>query len=416
MERPRPASGNRAEPDAPLVWSKAPSAANSNQMVAEAKARIKELALRTDPGVVLAPPPKPPKPRSARKKTKEVSKKQPAGITAPDVLELVAQEVPESSARQTPATIARELSQPASLDPAPRVPAALEPAVEHTPSIPATRVANALPEPQPQPSIDIVLPVEPATKSRPKGFHLDALHLLTLAIALGLATVAAYFSVTGMSKIFPGSVTAIIVMASTMEAGKLIGAAWLSRYWRDMSWLLRGVLTALVTVLAATNAVGVFGQLSAAHLGPHVTAMTASETEAAEANARVDAQNNVIADLTRRINQIDAAIDAATKHGRGVSAMELSRDQRKNRAELVQQRTAAETALIQLKTDQARAIGDQQMVQADVGILEYAATLFGIDRERMIQLLIFAMVLSCDPLSITLVVATAGRRRKIAYA
>src|SRR5262249_48017735 len=157
----------------------------------------------------------------------------------------------------------------------------------------------------------------------------------------------------------------------------------------ELTWLLRAVLTALVAILAATNAVGVFGQLSAAHLTPHVTAITNTETEVTQASARVDAQNSVIADLTKRINQIDAAIEAATKHGRSVSAMELSRDQRKNRADLVQQRMAAETTLIELKTALARVNGEQQKVQADVGILEYAATLFGVDRERMIQLLIF---------------------------
>jgi hypothetical protein len=269
------------------------------------------------------------------------------------------------------------------------------------------------------PVVEIVqAPIVPEAPPRP-SFNLwralgrlDALHVLTLTVAIVLATIAAFFSVSGMSKIFPGSVAAVIVMSSTMEGGKLIGAAWLSRHWRDMSWFLRGVLTGLVIILATINAVGVFGQLSAAHLNPHVSAMTANETEAAQAGARVDAQNNLVADLTRRINQIDSAIETATKHGRSTSAMDLSRDQRKYRAELVQQRTTAESALIELKTEQARITGEQQKAQADIGILEYAATLFGIDRERMIQLLIFAMVLSCDPLSITLVIAAASRRRQ----
>jgi hypothetical protein len=175
---------------------------------------------------------------------------------------------------------------------------------------------------------------------------------------------------------------------------------------------LRMILTGLVTILATINAVGVFGQLSAAHLNPHVYAITATETQAVQADARIEAQNNLIDDLSRRINQIDAAIDAATKHGHSVYAMDLSRDQRKNRADLVQQRTAAEATLIELKTEQARITGEQQKANADIGILEYAATLFGVDRERMIQLLIFGMVLSCDPLSITLVVATASRKPK----
>jgi hypothetical protein len=239
----------------------------------------------------------------------------------------------------------------------------------------------------------------------------DFLHALTLTVALVLAGVAAYFSVTGMARIFPGANEAIIAMAAVMEGGKLTGAAWLSRNWRAMGWFLRSALTLLVIVLAMINAVGVFGQLSAAHLAPHITAIAANEEEAAASNAKIDAQTVLIADLSRRIAQIDAAIEEATKRGRTVSAMDLSRDQRKYRETLVNERSTAETALVEMKAMQARIVGEQQKASADIGVLEYAAALLGVERERMMQILILAMVLSCDPLSITLVVATAGRRR-----
>ena len=240
--------------------------------------------------------------------------------------------------------------------------------------------------------------------------NFDLLHLLTLTVAVVLAGIAAYFSVSGMTRIFPGAEIPVIIMASTMEAGKLAGAAWLSRNWTVMGFGLRSVLCALVVILALINAVGVFGQLSAAHLNPHVTAVTINEMEAANQVAKIDAQQRLLADLNRRISQIDSAIEEATKRGRSTSAMELARDQRRNRAELVEQRAKEEETLIELRTAQARITAEQQKAAADVGVLEYAATLFGIDREQMIQLLILAMVLSCDPLSITLVIATASRK------
>jgi hypothetical protein len=239
----------------------------------------------------------------------------------------------------------------------------------------------------------------------------DFLHALTLTVALVLAGVAAYFSVTGMARIFPGANEAIIAMAAVMEGGKLTGAAWLSRNWRAMGWFLRSALTLLVAILAMINAVGVFGQLSAAHLGPHITAIAANEEEAAASNAKIDAQTILISDLNRRIAQIDAAIEEATKRGRAVSAMDLSRDQRKYRETMVNERSVAETALIEMKATRARIAGEQQKASADIGVLEYAAALLGVNRERMMQILILAMVLSCDPLSITLVIATASRRQ-----
>jgi hypothetical protein len=59
-------------------------------------------------------------------------------------------------------------------------------------------------------------------------------------------------------------------MAAIMEGGKLTGAAWLSRSWRAVNWLLRAILIPLLAILAFINAIGVFEQLSAAHLAPHV--------------------------------------------------------------------------------------------------------------------------------------------------
>ena len=250
---------------------------------------------------------------------------------------------------------------------------------------------------------------EPEAKPRAAP---DLLHALTITIAVVLAVIAAYFSVSGMTRIFPGAELPVIVMTATMEAGKLTGAAWLSRYWSVMAISLRMVLCMLIVILALINAVGVFGQLSAAHLNPHVSAITANETEAATQGAKIEAQQRLLADLNRRISQIDSAIEEATKRGRSTSAMDLAKDQRRNRADLVEQRAKEESTLVELRTAQARITGEQQKAAADVGVLEYAATLFGVDREQMIQLLILAMVMSCDPLSITLVIATAAGKQK----
>jgi hypothetical protein len=265
-----------------------------------------------------------------------------------------------------------------------------------------------VPQPEPETKPEPKLEAQPETKPL-LGF--DLLHVITITIAVVLAVIAAYFSVSGMTRIFPGAEFAVIVMAATMEAGKLAGAAWLSRNWSVMALSVRTVLSALLLILAWINAVGVFGQLSAAHLNPHVTAVTANETEAANQGAKIEAQQRLLADLTRRISQIDSAIEEATKRGRSTSAMDMAKDQRRNRAELVQQRAKEEDTLIELRTAQARTTGEQQKAAADVGVLEYAATLLGIDREQMIQLLILAMVMSCDPLSITLVIATASRKQ-----
>src|SRR5258705_11275285 len=55
----------------------------------------------------------------------------------------------------------------------------------------------------------------PASPERASG-------AIALVAALALATVAAYFSVTGMAEIFPGAPVAVMVLSATMEPGKLV--------------------------------------------------------------------------------------------------------------------------------------------------------------------------------------------------
>ena len=59
--------------------------------------------------------------------------------------------------------------------------------------------------------------------------------LLVLGSALGLAAVAAYFSILGLTAIFPGTFWSIVVMGSALEVGKLVTAVWLHRNWKDVA-------------------------------------------------------------------------------------------------------------------------------------------------------------------------------------
>jgi hypothetical protein len=259
------------------------------------------------------------------------------------------------------------------------------------------------------------LPTPTSTVAESAGSRADRFDVcsaLVLSVAIGLAGVAAYFSITGMTRIFPGATNAIIVMAAMMEGGKLTGAAWLSRNWRAVNWLLRVILIPPLAILALINAVGVFGQLSAAHLDPHVEKLVTILTKATESDAKIAAQEQLIADDDRQIAQIDTAIEEAEKRGRSTSAMDLARDQRQRREALAAERSSRQLVLVGLKTERSEVVAEQRKASADIGVLEYAASLFSIDRERAIQWLILAMVLTCDPLSLALVVATGAHNRR----
>ena len=54
--------------------------------------------------------------------------------------------------------------------------------------------------------------------------------ILVAISALALAGAAAFFSVTGLSKLFGGAQGAVIIMASSLEFAKIITASFLHKY------------------------------------------------------------------------------------------------------------------------------------------------------------------------------------------
>jgi uncharacterized coiled-coil protein SlyX len=232
-----------------------------------------------------------------------------------------------------------------------------------------------------------------------------------LAAALALATVAAYFSVTGMAEIFPGAPLAVMVLAATMEAGKLVIAGWLAAHWGRVGWSMRSVLAALVAGLALINAAGVYGRLVEAHVGVAASARSSVAERIEALDARVAAQSAAVADLDRRVAQIDNAVDESTRQGRATRALSLATQQRGTRDGLDAQRQAATATLVGLQAQRAALAGERVRVDASAGPIRYLAMIAGTEPEAAVRWLILLMVLCCDPAAIALTVAATSARR-----
>jgi hypothetical protein len=283
---------------------------------------------------------------------------------------------------------------------------------EATEVIEAT-TADVEPEPPNPPPLELptisVAPTAPepvaAAPERARGSRAFA-----LLAALALASVAAYFSVAGMAEIFPGDPIAVMVLAATMEAGKLVIAGWLAAHWRQTNWKMRFVMVALVAGLALINAAGVFGKLVEAHVSVAATSRS-GVTELIEAlDARVRAQTAAVADLDSRVAQIDRAVDESTRLGRVTRAINIATQQRLTRDGLDTQRQAATTTLVGLQAQRAALAGERSRIEASAGPIQYLAMMAGVTPEVAVRWLILLMVLCCDPAAIALTVAAAGSR------
>jgi hypothetical protein len=236
--------------------------------------------------------------------------------------------------------------------------------------------------------------------------------LAAFIVALALACVSAAFSIDGLTAIFAGAFWPVITMGAALEAGKLVAAAWLTEHWNSAPPLMRLVLVAMIGVLMGLNAVGVFGFLTRAHLEHMMAVDLVLADRTADIDARLAIQGQTVADLDRRIAQIDAAIEQSTRLGRPVGAMTIADQKRRDRADIVAERRHQAQALASLQIEKAKIDAQRRRAEADVGPLRYLAELTGApatDLERPVRLLTLALVAVLDPMAVVLLLAAGIR-------
>ena len=96
--------------------------------------------------------------------------------------------------------------------------------------------------------------------SRKVGFG-----FLMVFSTLSLAGTAAYYSVFGLSSLFAGAKTEVIIMASALELAKLVVASYLHNYWSKLGLILKSYLTLGVGILMIITSAGIYGFLTSAY-------------------------------------------------------------------------------------------------------------------------------------------------------
>ena len=83
--------------------------------------------------------------------------------------------------------------------------------------------------------------------------------------ALSVSASAAFYSVFGLSKLFAGAATQVIIMAGSLEFAKLVVASILYQYWKEMGVFIKGYLIIATIVLMTITSGGIYGFLSGAY-------------------------------------------------------------------------------------------------------------------------------------------------------
>ena len=247
----------------------------------------------------------------------------------------------------------------------------------------------------------------------------------TIALsALAVSASAAFYSVSGLSKLFAGAAFAVIIMAASLEVAKLVIASLLYQYRKNLPRLLKYYLSTACLVLILITSMGIYGFLSAAY---QETASKAGNIDAqialietkrdnikeqlaiyteektsinrAVSDLRSGLSNNVI-QYTDTLGNILTTTSSSTRR-----ALEKQLDQAIGRQteinskvdDLNQQLFDYETEIVEV-TSNANITGE-------LGPLKYLAGLTGLPMDRIINYLLLTIIFVFDPLAIALVVA-----------
>ena len=121
--------------------------------------------------------------------------------------------------------------------------------------------------------------------------------------------------------------------------------------------------------------------LSAAHVGSRGEAAAVLETQDAVLAAKIEVAAGKVADLDRRLGQIDTAIEEAAKRGRTTTALTAIETQRKARADLAGQRQREDMALADLKAQRAATAAKGRQIETEAAPIRYVAELVGADTD-----------------------------------
>ena len=243
--------------------------------------------------------------------------------------------------------------------------------------------------------------------------------------ALSISASAAFYSVSGLSKLFAGAQLEVIIMAGSLEFGKLVIASLLYQYWDSINKWLRTYLTIAATVLVLITSMGIYGFLSAAYQETYQKLVVQQneisfldnkakfyEDDVIRYDAELERISNNISTLSNARSQQIQVRDTSVVGGvrTTISTSELRLAQSRiqaeegNRKAVQAQRVVAADSLQKFKL-QILELQNAADTVGELGPLQYLSGLTGAPMDKIINILLLVIIFVFDPLAISMVIA-----------
>ena len=235
--------------------------------------------------------------------------------------------------------------------------------------------------------------------------------------ALSVSASAAFYSVSGLSKLFAGASLEVIIMASSLEIAKLVIASLLYQYWDTINKGLRVYLTIAAGVLILITSAGIYGFLSAAYQETaNKEGIVTQQIEALETKKALyeETRDNLLADRKSN-NELRGTLSKGSttqytdKNGNLVvrtnnSAIRNLESTAKENEKLAFKLDVINDSIFALETQILETRVNSEAA-SELGPLKYLSELTGVEMNRIINWLLLIIIFVFDPLAIALVIA-----------
>jgi hypothetical protein len=242
--------------------------------------------------------------------------------------------------------------------------------------------------------------------------------------ALSVSASAAFYSVSGLSKLFAGAVVAVVIMTASLEVAKLVIASLLYQYRKVLPLFLKIYLSIACFILILITSMGIYGFLSAAYqetankslnidsqISLIETRRDNTQSQLNVYNEEKQSINTAVADLrsglsnnviqyTNAEGQLVTTTSSSTR-----KALEKQLDQAIERQDVINNKVDGLNEMLFGYDTEIVEVSINSDLAGELGPLKYISGLTGISMDKIINYLLLVIIFVFDPLAIALVIA-----------
>ena len=233
--------------------------------------------------------------------------------------------------------------------------------------------------------------------------------LLTLATALAISVVAAYYSIVGLMAIFAVATSAIVVMGAVLEVGKLICASWTFTNWKTSPIIMKSYFISAIIILMLITSLGIFGFLSRAHI-TQSSPTTLLETRMQRIELKVEQKTKQIRRYESRLDILDKALQRYIELGAVSKGLSKIKEREEENNLLKSKIDKLENEIDGLEDEKFSMKTKINLAEVETGPIRYVASMLYDDvsereLERAVRWIIILLIFVFDPLAVVLVIA-----------